>query len=133
MLNSPARKQQFKAFLKIISNEAVFVKFNTRNKKQQKAIDKLLKRIVVKCKAEPAYKPFIDELFADDVIRATRDLIKHLRNEKVRSVRTQFSSEEKATRYSNPYFVVAISKIFLEHCQDDLLKENIHYKILEDT
>lgn len=82
MLNSPARKQQFKTFLKIISNEAVFVKFNTRNKKQVKAIDRLLRRIVVKCKAEPLYKPFIDELFADDVIRATRDLIKHLRNEK---------------------------------------------------
>jgi hypothetical protein len=63
MLNSSERKQQFKQFLKIISNEAVFVKFNTRNKKQQKNIEKLLRRIVVKCKAEPAYRGFIDELF----------------------------------------------------------------------
>src|SRR5690242_15098999 len=31
MLNSTERKEQFKTFLKIISNEAIFVKFNTRN------------------------------------------------------------------------------------------------------
>jgi len=53
MINSPQRKLQFKQFLKIIANEAIFVKFNTRNKKQSKAIDDLLKRIVVKCKNAP--------------------------------------------------------------------------------
>ena len=63
MLNSPERKLQFKQFLKIVANEAVFVKFNTRNKKQVKAIDDLLRRIVIKCRAEPAYRGFIDELF----------------------------------------------------------------------
>jgi hypothetical protein len=63
MLNSPERKAQFKSFLKIISNEAVFVKFNTRNTKQLKAIHNLLRRIVVKCKSEPTYKVFIEELF----------------------------------------------------------------------
>ncbi len=116
MMNSKERKQQFKQFLKIISNEAVFVKFNTRNKKQSKAIDELLRRIVIKCKSEPAYKGFIDELFAEDVMKATKELVKFLKNEKMKSVRVQFSSEEKATKYSNPYFVLAISKIFLEHC-----------------
>jgi len=49
-------------------------------------------------------------------MKATKDLIKYLRGEKLKSVRIQFSSEEKATKYSNPYFVLAISKIFLEHC-----------------
>ena len=53
LLDSPQRKNQFKQFLKIISNEAIFVKFNTRNKKSIKAIDNLLRRIVVKCKSEP--------------------------------------------------------------------------------
>jgi hypothetical protein len=125
MINSPQRKMQFKQFLKIIANEAIFVKFNTRNKKQSKAIDNLLKRIVIKCKSEPLYKPFIDEVFQEDVIRQGRDLIKFLKNEKTRSVKTLFSSEEKATKYSNPYFVLAISKIFLEHCQEDLLKEGV--------
>jgi hypothetical protein len=125
MINSPQRKLQFKQFLKIISNEAVFVKFNTRNKKQSKAIDELLSRIIIKCKNEPTFKPFIDEVFQEDVIKASRELIKYLRNEKNRSVKTQFSSEEKATKYSNPYFVLAISKIYLEHCQEDLLKENL--------
>lgn len=131
MLNSPERKQQFKQFLKIVSNEAVFVKFNTRNTKQLKAIHNLLRRIVVKCKSEATYKVFIEELFQDDVIRATRDLIKFLRNEKQRSIRTQFSSEERATKYSNPYFVLAISKIYLEHCPDDLLKENMLQTVIE--
>ncbi len=125
MIDSPERKLQFKSFLKIISNEAVFVKFNTRNKKQLKAIDELLRRIIIKCKGDPQYKPFIDELFADDVMKASKELIKFLKNEKVKSVKVQFSSEEKATKYSNPYFVLAISKIFLEHCLDDILKEDI--------
>jgi len=49
--------------LKIISNEAIFVKFNTRNKKQIKAIDDLLKRIIIKCKSDQSLKGFIDELF----------------------------------------------------------------------
>ena len=35
MLNSEERKKEFKQFLKIISNEAIFVKFNTGNKKLQ--------------------------------------------------------------------------------------------------
>ena len=131
MINSPQRKMQFKQFLKIIANEAIFVKFNTRNKKQSKAIDNLLKRIVIKCKSEPLYKPFIDEVFQEDVIRQGRDLIKFLKNEKTRSVKTLFSSEEKATKYSNPYFVLAISKIFLEHCQEDLLKEGVLQTIIE--
>lgn len=43
----------------------------------------------------------------------------------------QFSSEEKATKYSNPYFVLAISKIFLEHCQEDLLKEGVLQVLIE--
>ena len=131
MINSPQRKMQFKQFLKIIANEAIFVKFNTRNKKQSKAIDDLLRRIVIKCKNEPLYKPFIDEVFQEDVIRQGRDLIKFLKNEKQRSVKTLFSSEEKATKYSNPYFVLAISKIFLENCQEDLLKEGILQTIIE--
>lgn len=53
LLNSEQRKTQFKQFLKIISNEAIFIKFNTRNKKSIKAIDNLLRRIVIKCKSEP--------------------------------------------------------------------------------
>jgi hypothetical protein len=73
--------------LKIISNEAIFVKFNTRNKKQIKAIDDLLRRIVIKCKSDQSLKGFIDELFQEDVIRATRDLIKYLRHEKTKSVK----------------------------------------------
>ncbi len=117
--------------MKIISNEAIFVKFNTRNKKQINAINDLLRRIIIKCKNEAAYKPFIDELFQEDVIRASKDLIKYLKNEKVRSVRQQFSSEDKATKYSNPYFVLAISKMFLEHCQDDLLKEDLLQTLIE--
>lgn len=118
--------------MKIISNEAIFVKFNTRNKKQSKAIDKLLRRIVIKCKSEPAYKGFIEELFEEDVLRASKELIKYLRGEKVRAVRVQFSSEEKATKYSNPYFVLAISKIFLEHCAEDLLlRENVLQTLIE--
>ena len=111
--------------MKIISNEAIFVKFNTRNKKLVKNINELLKRIVVRCRDEVEYRPFIQELFMEDVMKASKELIKHLRNEKVRSIRVQFSSEEKATKYSNPYFVLAISKIFLEHCTEDLLKEDL--------
>jgi hypothetical protein len=110
--------------LKIISNEAIFVKFNTRNKKLVRNINELLKKIIIKCKNEPTFKPFIDELFQIDVIQAQRELIKHLKNEKMRSIRLQFSSEQKATKYSNPYFVLSISKIFLEQCPDDLLKED---------
>lgn len=68
MLNSQQRKQQFTKFLKIISNEAIFVNFNTRNKKLVKNINELMRRIVVKCKGEPEYKPFIDELFKEDVL-----------------------------------------------------------------
>ena len=131
MLNSPQRKQQFKQFLKIISNEAIFVKFNTRNNKQSKAIDNLLRRIVIKCKNEPQFKPFIDEVFEQDVIKHGKDLIKYLKNEKNRSVKALFSSEEKAVKYSNPYFVLAISKIYLEHCQEDLLQENVLQTIIE--
>ena len=33
MLKSADHKKQFKTFLKIISNEAIFVKFNTKNTK----------------------------------------------------------------------------------------------------
>ena len=124
MINSPEKKKQFKQFLKIISNEAIFVKFNTRNKKLVKNINELLKRIVIKCKNEEAFKPFIDELFQEDVIHASKELIKHLKDEKLRSIRVQFSSELKATKYSNPYFVLAISKIFLEQCTEDFLKED---------
>ena len=131
LLNSEQRKTQFKQFLKIISNEAIFIKFNTRNKKSIKAIDNLLRRIVIKCKSEPQYKGFIDELFQEDVIRAGKELIKHLKNEKQRAIKVQFSSEEKATKYSNPYFVLAISKIFLEHCQEDLLKEGVLQVLIE--
>ena len=107
------------------------MKFNTRNKKQIKAIDDLLRRIVVKCKDDPQYKGFIDELFQEDVLKASKELIKHLKNEKIKSVKAQFSSEEKATKYSNPYFVLAISKIFLEHCQEDLLKETLLPTLIE--
>ena len=110
--------------MKIVSNEAIFVKFNTRNKKLVKNVNELLKRIVIKCASEPTYRPFIEELFKEDVLSASKELIKHLKNEKIRSIRVQFSSELKATKYSNPYFVLAISKIFLEHCTDDLLKED---------
>ena len=87
MLVSAQHKKQFKVFLKIISNEAVFVKFNTKNKKNYNAINELLERITVKCKSTPEYKPFIDELFKVDVMEATESLIKHLKNEKTRSVR----------------------------------------------
>mmetsp|Transcript_9497 Transcript_9497/g.9052 ORF Transcript_9497/g.9052 Transcript_9497/m.9052 type:complete len:242 (-) Transcript_9497:318-1043(-) len=131
MLNSPARKTQFKQFLKIISNEAIFVKFNTRNKFLIKNINELIKRIVIKCSGEADFKPFIDELFKMDVLEASSELIKHLKNEKVRGIRVQFSSEEKATKYSNPYFVLAISKIFLEHCTEDLLQEDALPTLIE--
>ena len=131
MLNSQERKQQFTKFLKIVSNEAIFVNFNTRNKKLVRNIDELMRRIVVKCKADPDHKPFIDELFREDVLQASKDLIKHLRGEKLRSVRVQFSSEEKATKYSNPYFVLSVSKIFLEHCPDDLLREDVLQTLIE--
>ena len=47
-----------------------------------------------------------------------------MKNEKTRSIRAQFSSEQKATKYSNPYFVLAISKIFLENFSEELLKED---------
>lgn len=86
MLDSEQRKQQFKSFLKIISNEAVFVKFNTRNKKLIKNINELLKRIVIKCQSDATFKPFIEELFREDVIEASRSLIKHLKHEKTRSI-----------------------------------------------
>ncbi len=131
MLGDKQRKQQFTKFLKIVSNEAIFVNFNTRNKKLVRNINELLKRIVVKCRSEPDYKPFIDELFKEDVLQASKDLIKHLKGEKLRSVRVQFSSEEKATKYSNPYFVLAVSKIYLEHCSEDLLREDVLQTTIE--
>lgn len=55
MMNSKERKLQFKQFLKIISNEAVFVKFNTRNKKLLVKINELLKRVVIKCQQDEQY------------------------------------------------------------------------------
>lgn len=131
MLNSKERKQQFKQFLKIISNEAIFVQFNTRNKKLFKKVNELMKRIVVKCKNDPEYKVFIDELFHDDIIKASKELIKSLKNEKLRSIRIQFSSEEKATKFSNPYFVLSVSKIFLEQSPEDLLKEDVLQTLIE--
>ena len=84
-----------------------------------------MKRIIIKCKNEAEYKPFIDELFQEDVLKASRELIKNLKNEKLRSIRVQFSSEEKATKYSNPYFVLSVSKIYLEQCPEDLLKDDV--------
>ncbi len=87
MLKSEDHKKQFKTFLKIISNEAIFVKFNTKNKKHLSAINNLLERIVIKCKDTPEFRPFIDELFKVDVMDATEALIKHLKNEKTRSVK----------------------------------------------
>mmetsp|Transcript_22210 Transcript_22210/g.16624 ORF Transcript_22210/g.16624 Transcript_22210/m.16624 type:complete len:89 (+) Transcript_22210:1234-1500(+) len=86
MLNSSERKTQFKQFLKIISNEAIFVKFNTGNKSLIKNINELIKRIVIKCTDTLEYKPFIEELFAVDVLEASKQLIKHLKDEKQRSV-----------------------------------------------
>jgi len=131
MLESQHQKKQFKTLLKIISNEAIFVKFNTKNKKHINSVNELLQRIVVKCKDDPALRPFIEEVFQVDVIDATKQLIKHLMREKQRSIQVQFSSEEKATKYSNPYFVLSICKIFLDECPDDLMKEDTLTLIIE--
>ena len=46
-----------------------------------------MKRIVIKCKSDAEYKVFLDELFQEDILKASKELIKSLKNEKSRSIR----------------------------------------------